>query len=181
MRAAVLAGDRPRDTSPGGLGRRGFLATVLGTAGLLVAVAVGETIAPFAQAGGVGATQSFSRSSTRSGQPDRPPGRCRRYGRRGGLPTDRDRPLPPAPEPLRRRPAGTPPTDFRTPDHLRRGLERGRGVARRPAQIAARTGRSASGARRCGSNRWRTITASTPPRWWTANMPMTPTPCWPSS
>jgi hypothetical protein len=46
VRAAVLPGDIPRDTSRGGLGRRGFLATVMGTAGLLVAVAVGETIAP---------------------------------------------------------------------------------------------------------------------------------------
>ena len=45
-RHAVLPGDSPRDPSRGGLGRRGFLATVLGTAGLLVAVAVGETIAP---------------------------------------------------------------------------------------------------------------------------------------
>ena len=45
-RAAVLPGDAPGDSQPGGLGRRGFLGAVLGTAGLLVVVAVGETIAP---------------------------------------------------------------------------------------------------------------------------------------
>jgi Oxidoreductase molybdopterin binding domain len=45
-RAAVLPGDAPGDSDPGGLGRRGFLSAVLGTAGLLVVVAVGETIAP---------------------------------------------------------------------------------------------------------------------------------------
>jgi hypothetical protein len=45
-RAAVLPGDAAGESRPGGLGRRGFLGAVLGTAGLLVAVAVGETIAP---------------------------------------------------------------------------------------------------------------------------------------
>jgi hypothetical protein len=45
-RAAVLPGDALGDSRPGGLGRRGFLGAVLGTAGLLVVVAVGETIAP---------------------------------------------------------------------------------------------------------------------------------------
>jgi DMSO/TMAO reductase YedYZ molybdopterin-dependent catalytic subunit len=45
-RAAVLPGDAPGTASRAGLGRRGFLGAVAGTAGLLVAVAVGETISP---------------------------------------------------------------------------------------------------------------------------------------
>ncbi len=44
-RTAEVPGTISSDTR-GGLGRRGFLATVLGTAGLLVTVAVGETLGP---------------------------------------------------------------------------------------------------------------------------------------
>ena len=45
-RSTVLPGDARESSSRAGLGRRGFLGAVLGTGGVLVVVAVGETIAP---------------------------------------------------------------------------------------------------------------------------------------
>ena len=180
-RAAVLPGDAPGDSQPGGLGRRGFLGAVLGTAGLLVVVAVGETIAPLRRLAVLAPRNPDRRPAERAGQPDRPPGRRRRGGRRRRVPPDCHRPLPPSALALGRRAAGAPPTRLCPPDHLRRGLERRRRVARHPSRHRCSRSPRRRGAQQCGWSHWRTSTASTRHRWWTASMPTTPTRCWPSS
>lgn len=68
-RAAVLPGDAPGASTPGGLGRRGILGAVLGTGGLLVVVAVGETIASAASRR-ARPPQPSRWPAERAGQPD---------------------------------------------------------------------------------------------------------------